>query len=98
MTRDEVLHLLQQNKQELTGKGVTHLRVFGSVARNEATDASDLDLLADFDPSMNISLLDIVHIESHLGTLVGKKVDLMEERSLKERIRVRAVREAVVAF
>ena len=51
MTREEVLARLLEHKPELQSLGLSHLRLFGSVARAEHTASSDVDLLAEFDPS-----------------------------------------------
>ena len=50
METQGILLTLRQPAPELQAAGVAHLHVFGSVARGEATDASDIDLLADFQP------------------------------------------------
>ena len=48
-TRDEVLQLLARNRDRIRSFGVRSLALFGSAVRNEATSASDLDFLVEFD-------------------------------------------------
>ena len=73
--------------------GAHNLRVFGSVARNEADDASDIDFIVDLEPGR--SLLDLGGLQSDLQRLLGCRVDVVTEQGLKARIRDRVLREAV---
>ena len=66
---------------------VARVRVFGSVARGEATPDSDLDLIVDF--SAPKSLFDIVRIELELSEALGRKVDLLTEGAISPYIRER---------
>jgi uncharacterized protein len=73
--------------------GARHLRVFGSSARGEADDASDIDFLVELEPGR--SLLDLGGLQFELQSLLGRPVDVLTERALKPRIRERVLREAV---
>ena len=84
--RDEILRIAAQH-------GARNVRVFGSVARGEAGPESDVDFLVELEPGR--SLLDHAALLLDLEKLLGRKVDVATERSLKERIRVRVLREAV---
>ena len=75
-----------------------HLRVFGSVARGETSAESDIDLLADFDKSRRLTLVTVGRLQSRLTDLLGVNVDLSSEEWMKEPIRKRVLREAVLAF
>jgi len=66
---------------------VRRLRVFGSYARGEATEASDMDLIADF--SGPKSLLDIVRIEREMSSALGVRVNLLTEGAISPYIRER---------
>ena len=70
------------------------LRLFGSVARREA--GNDVDLVAEFDRAW--SLIDLVGLENRLSDLLGRPVDVAQERRLKPRVQANVDREAVVAF
>jgi uncharacterized protein len=98
MERDHVIASLRANERQLKEAGVVSLSLFGSTARNEAGPSSDVDLLAVFDPSRELSLLDVVGIELQIGNLLGVPVDLSEEGTLKPRVRDSVGAEAVRAF
>jgi predicted nucleotidyltransferase len=72
--------------------------MFGSTARGEARADSDVDLLAAFDDTRPLSLLDIIRIENLIADLVGQSVDLIEEGTLRPRVAQSVEREAVRAF
>jgi predicted nucleotidyltransferase len=68
-------------------------RVFGSAARGEDEDASDLDIL--IDPTPETSLLDIGAIRHELNRALGVRVDVLTPKSLPETFREQILREAV---
>ena len=74
-------------------RGARNVRVFGSFALGTADEASDVDLLVDMEP--NRSLLDVGALVMDLQALLGREVDVVTERGLKERIRTRVLREAI---
>ena len=97
MRREEVIATLRAHEPELKAAGILHLRLHGSVARGEATAASDVDLIADIDTSRRLSLLDMVGLENRLSDLLGVHVDLSPAHVLKGPVRAKAAREAVLA-
>ena len=84
--REEILRVAAKG-------GARNVRIFGSVARGEADDASDIDILVDLEPGR--SLLDLGGLWSELNELLGRKVEVVTEKGLRERIRDRVLREAV---
>jgi uncharacterized protein len=98
MRRDEVIATLRAHEAELRAAGVLRLSLFGSVARDEARTASDIDLLGAFDDARALSLLDVIAIENRLADLFGVPVDLVEEGTLRPRVQDSAGREIVRAF
>ncbi len=98
MGRDEVVAKLRAYEPELRAAGVLHLSLFGSIARDEAGVQSDIDLLATFDAALGLSLLDVIGIENRLADLLGRQVDLVEEGTLRPRVRENVSREIVRAF
>ena len=70
---------------------VTKIGVFGSMARGEADEQSDIDLLIEF--SKRKSLLALVALERQLSTALGKKVDLLTEAALSPYLRDRIKRD-----
>ncbi len=73
--------------------GARNVRVFGSVARGEDDEMSDIDLLVEFEAGR--SLLDHAGLWLELQDLLGCKVDVVSERGIKPRIKERVLREAV---
>jgi hypothetical protein len=74
MQRETVLHALNAQKQELSTKyGITRLGIFGSVARDQATETSDVDIVVDMPPD----LFQMVHMKEDLEELLGVPVDLI---------------------
>jgi len=71
--------------------GASNVRVFGSVARGEATDRSDVDLLVDMDAGR--SMLDLCALEEDLERMLGRPVEI--GTSLYPTIRDCVLREAV---
>jgi uncharacterized protein len=84
--RDEIL-------QVATRHGVRHVRIFGSVARGDADERSDVDFLVEMEKGR--SLLDLGGLLMDLQDLLGRPVDVVTEKGLRERIRSRVLREAV---
>jgi uncharacterized protein len=83
--RPEILRLAARH-------GAKNLRVFGSVARGEATESSDLDLLVEWEPRR--SLLDHVRLVQDLEALLNTRVEIGTERSLHRLVRDRILNEA----
>lgn len=84
--REAILQLAAQH-------GARNVRVFGSVARHEADEHSDIDFLVEMEPGR--SLLDLGGLLMDLRELLGRDVDVVTERGLKPRIRERVLQEAV---
>jgi predicted nucleotidyltransferase len=94
----QVIDKLRAHERELREAGIVRLSLFGSAARGEARENSDIDLLAAFDSNRRLSLLDLVGIELRLARLLGAPVDLSEEGTLKPRVQQSVQAEAVRAF
>jgi predicted nucleotidyltransferase len=93
-TSQEVLSLLRQHGPLLRERyGVTSLRVFGSIARGTATPASDLDLLVRFD--VPATARRFYGLLIFLEDLLGRHVDLVTEKALREEFRQRADADAI---
>lgn len=84
--RDEILGIAERRRAE-------NLRIFGSVARGDARDDSDLDILVDLKP--HASAIDLAGLNGELEALLGMRVDVVPARSLKQGVRERAMAEAV---
>jgi len=98
MNKQQVIAKLRGQEPELKAAGIVRMAVFGSVARGDNSPQSDVDLLADFDNTKQLTLLTLGRIENRLADLLGTRVDLSAPEWLKESIRNRVLREAVNAF
>jgi len=83
--REEILKLARQH-------GVDSIKVFGSVARGEDTESSDIDFLVSVEEGR--SLFDTGRLLMDLEELLGCRVDLLSERGLRDRFKERVRREA----
>jgi predicted nucleotidyltransferase len=84
--RDDILRIAAQY-------GAYNVRIFGSVARGEADEKSDIDLLVNMESGR--SLLDLCGLLIDLEELLGRKVDVVTEKGLRDRIRNRVLNEAI---
>jgi len=73
--------------------GVVRAALFGSQARGEATEKSDLDFLVEFGGEK--TLLDLAALQMELEEALGKEVDVLTYRSLHPRVRERVLRDQV---
>ena len=94
MNREAVVQTLKQQNSELARKfGVKSLLLFGSVARDEATSASDIDLLVEF--NRPVGYFGLFALQDYLEKLFGCPVDLGTPDSLKPYIRERVMGELI---
>jgi hypothetical protein len=94
MGLDEVLKDKREDILRIAARhGARNVRIFGSVARGEADDQSDIDILVEMEPGR--SLFDLGGLLMDLQDLLGRKVDVVTEKGLRERVRERALKEAV---
>lgn len=84
--REEVLKIAYQH-------GASRVRVFGSVAKGEDTESSDLDLLVEMEPESD--LLDMVAIKQDLEDLLGCQVHVVTEAAVSPYLREKVLQEAV---
>ncbi len=94
MTRQDVLAILKAHLPELRERyGVGRLALFGSVARDEAHDDSDVDILVEFaEPA---TLFELVGLKEDLEALLGCKVDVGTVGALKRGLEPKVKREMV---
>jgi predicted nucleotidyltransferase len=93
--RADILKALREGRATLEAFGVASLSLFGSFARDEGRDDSDVDLLVEF--SRPVGLFEFVRLQRELGEIVGHRVDLVTPAALKPQLRDQVLREAVVA-
>jgi predicted nucleotidyltransferase len=95
MRRDQALDRLTSHRNELDGFKVASISVFGSVARDEAQEGSDVDLLVEF--SEPVGLFHFVRLKRYLEDILGARVDLVTPGALKSQLRERILSEAIRA-
>ena len=93
-TRQDILYSLKNLKGEVAREYfVKTIGVFGSVARSEETEQSDLDLLVEF--SKPVGFVTFMRLENFLSERLGERVDLVTADSLKPMIRQDVLAEVV---
>jgi predicted nucleotidyltransferase len=98
MTREEIIEKLKAMEPELRARGITRMQMFGSRARGDNREDSDLDLLVDIDPSLPLSLLDVSEIRLDVSDRLGVDAYLMEQRSLEKRFKSRISDDLLAIF
>ena len=94
MTRDEVLTLLRAQKTTIMEEfGVVELGLFGSFARDRASDSSDVDILVKFDGCATSKRY--FGVQFFIEDLLHRPVDLVTHKALRKEIRPYVVRELV---
>jgi len=97
MNRSEVIARLKAHRSRLLPYAVRELYLFGSVARDEASAASDVDVLVEFEPAARIGLFDFVRVRRLLVEILGCEVDLVTRDALHPAMRDRILEEAIRA-
>jgi predicted nucleotidyltransferase len=95
MDATDVTRTLLAHREVLQQFAVRELRLFGSTLRGEAGDASDIDLLVDYDPAARVGLFAFVRLQRRLSELLGRRVDLATPDALHPALREGILREAV---
>jgi|ERR1700733_14339471 uncharacterized protein len=86
MNRDEVIRRLRQHEADLKRLGVEHLYLFGSTARGEALDDSDVDLFFDYEKG-KLGLYELMDVKAFAAKVLGRKADIMTRDSLHKTLR-----------
>lgn len=91
-SRSDIFNLLEKHREEIKAFGVRELGIFGSFARGEQTEKSDVDVLVEMDLRTFDAYMNLLFF---LEDLFGRKVDLVVKETIKPLIRNRVLREAV---
>ena len=95
-TRSDIMQTLSMHHHDLKRLGVKSLRLFGSVARNEARPDSDIDFLIEF--ISEPSFFELFEVQYFLEDLFHCKIDLGMEESLKEHLREPVLKDVIYAI
>jgi predicted nucleotidyltransferase len=95
LRREEIFKALRDSRPVLDAFGVTRLSLFGSFARDEGREDSDVDLLVEF--GRPVGLFAFVRLQRELGARLGRRVELVTPAALRPQLRERILAEAVVA-
>jgi predicted nucleotidyltransferase len=94
MTRDHILETVRRRSDDLRRLSVRELSLFGSYARGDAGDRSDIDFIVEFEQK---SFDNYMAVKELLESLFAMKVDLVIKSAIKPRLRDAILREAVRA-
>jgi predicted nucleotidyltransferase len=97
MNREEAIDRLRAHEADLKRLGVEHLYLFGSTARGEAGDDSDVDLFFDHEKG-KLGLFELMDVKERAADILGQKADVMTRNSLHPRLRKRIEESAVLVF
>jgi uncharacterized protein len=86
MRREEVIARLRQHEADLRRLGVEHLYLFGSMARGEAKDDSDIDLFFDYEKG-KLGLFELMDVKAFAARILGRETDIMTRDSLHKTLR-----------
>ncbi len=96
-TRAEVIAILEANADAIRSFGATALYLFGSAARDQMGQDSDVDMFVEYEPG-SFSYFDLFNLESHVARLLGRDVDLLTRPGLHPYLKDRIERSAVRVF
>jgi len=91
---EDLKNILHAHKEDLNRKyGVIEIGIFGSYVKNEQNNTSDIDILVDFNKT--VDLLTFVNLKNYLSALLKTNVDLVMKKALKPKIGQRILQEIV---
>jgi uncharacterized protein len=97
MLCDEAIRKLREHEAELRQLGVQHLYLFGSTARGEAGEDSDVDLFFDYEKG-KLGLFELMDVKEQTSRILGRKADIMTRDSLHKVLRSRIEASALQVF
>lgn len=85
-TKEQILKLLEENREQIMEFGVSKLGLFGSYAKGEQTEESDLDFYVEFEKGKK-TFDNLMNLAFYLEDNLGQKVDVLTDKSVSERFR-----------
>ena len=98
MNRQQILARLKENEVALRARGVAHIALFGSRARDNQRPDSDTDIMIEFDPSTRVTVFDYAGLKEYVAALFDGPVDVVNRDGLKPSIKPVATADAIYAF
>jgi predicted nucleotidyltransferase len=86
MKREEIITRLRQHEADLRRLGVERLYLFGSTARDEAKEDSDIDLFFDYEKG-KLGLFELMDVKAFTASILGRTTDIMTRDSLHKTLR-----------
>jgi len=96
MNRQDVFKRLTKDQKNLEEYNVTSLSLFGSVARGEESETSDVDILVSFGEP--VGLFTFIELKYHLEEILGKNVDLVTEQAIHPRLHDKIIEDSIHVF
>jgi predicted nucleotidyltransferase len=94
----QCLHMLQAREAALHARGVLHAAVFGSVARGDEREGSDIDVIVEVQRGVGFGLTGLLDLQEELTRDFGRSVDVVSMGGLKSPKHDRILRDMIVAF
>jgi predicted nucleotidyltransferase len=98
MNSPDAIAILRRSEPALRERGVLHAALFGSVARGNGHDGSDVDIMIEVDPEARITVFDYVELKDYIAGLFDGPVDVVNRDSLKSYVAAAATADALYAF
>jgi predicted nucleotidyltransferase len=95
---DQVVGVLSAQQAVIVRMGVRHAAVFGSVARGDNREDSDVDVMVEVDPAKVATIFDLGEIQQSLEEWLGRAVDVARRDRLRPNVAAEAEQEAIHAF
>jgi predicted nucleotidyltransferase len=97
MERARAIEILRSRAAEAQRLGATALHLFGSTARDQAAEGSDVDLFVDYDPD-KFSFVELIRLRENLSHALGRPADLTTRRALHPALKDNIERQAIRVF
>jgi uncharacterized protein len=98
MNKRDAITVLRRHQDDLRARGIIHAALFGSVARDEANAASDLDVLIELDPDLKLDVFAYAGLQRYVAELFSGPVDVVDVDALKPYMRRPVATDAIYAF
>ena len=89
---------MQLHEDGIRARGVTRIALFGSIARDESTDDSDIDIVVDIDTDRRFSLIDLSGLRLYLCDVLAGEIDVVIREDLRPKFRARIAADELRVF